>query len=99
VAKLQPERVTCPACGARRRKKMVGELDAGNSRVQFDEGAQETCGSATRLCPTLPKPLPRLVTISLGSCRLCVLNRKTGRSSGRALSDRVSENDKSENRG
>ena len=37
--------------------KMVGELDAGNPHVQFDEGVQETCDSATRLCPTLPKPL------------------------------------------
>ncbi len=36
---------------------MVGELDAGNPHVQFDEGAQETCDSATRLCPTLPEPL------------------------------------------
>src|SRR6266852_5709011 len=34
---------------------MVGELDAGNPHVQFDEGAQETCDSATRLCPTLPQ--------------------------------------------
>jgi hypothetical protein len=32
---------------------MVGELDAGKPHVQFDEGAQETCDSATRLCPTL----------------------------------------------
>ena len=32
---------------------MVGELDAGNPHVQFDEGVQETCDSATRLCPTL----------------------------------------------
>jgi hypothetical protein len=36
---------------------MIGELDAGNPHVQFDEGAQETCDSVTRLCPTLPKPL------------------------------------------
>ena len=36
---------------------MVGELDAGKPHVQFDEWAQETCDSATRLCPTLPKPL------------------------------------------
>jgi len=36
---------------------MVGELDAGKPHVQFDEGAQETCDSATRLCPTLPEPL------------------------------------------
>jgi hypothetical protein len=33
---------------------MIGELDAGNPHVQFDEGAQETCDSVTRLCPTLP---------------------------------------------
>ena len=37
---------------------MVGELDGGNPHVQFDEGAQETCARVTRLCPTLPKPLP-----------------------------------------
>jgi hypothetical protein len=36
---------------------MIGELDAGNPHVQFDEGVQETCDSATRLCPTLPQPL------------------------------------------
>ncbi len=36
---------------------MVGELDAGNPHVQFDEGALETCDNATRLCPTLPQPL------------------------------------------
>lgn len=28
---------------------MAGELDAGKPHVQFDEGAQETCDSATRL--------------------------------------------------
>ena len=33
---------------------MIGELDAGNPHVQFDEGAQETYYSVTRLCPTLP---------------------------------------------
>jgi hypothetical protein len=32
---------------------MIGELDAGNPHVQFDEGAQETYYSVTRLCPTL----------------------------------------------
>jgi hypothetical protein len=37
---------------------MVGELDGGNLHVQFDEGAQETYACVTRLCPTLPKPLP-----------------------------------------
>ena len=36
---------------------MVGEPDAGNPHVRFDEGAQETCDSATRLCPTLPQPV------------------------------------------
>jgi hypothetical protein len=36
---------------------MIGELDAGNPHVQFDEGAQETCDIATRLCPTLPQAL------------------------------------------
>ena len=41
---------------------MVGELDGGNPHVQFDEGAQETCASVTRLCPTLPKPLASLVS-------------------------------------
>jgi hypothetical protein len=33
---------------------MIGEPDAGNPHVRFDEGVQETCDSATRLCPTLP---------------------------------------------
>jgi hypothetical protein len=28
-----------------------------NPHVQFDEGAQETCDIAARLCPTLPQPL------------------------------------------
>jgi hypothetical protein len=32
-------------------------LDAGKLHVHFDEGAQETWDSATRLGPTLPKPL------------------------------------------
>ena len=35
---------------------MIGELDAGNPHVQFDEGAQETCDIVTRLRPTLPSP-------------------------------------------
>jgi hypothetical protein len=34
---------------------MIGEPDAGNPHVRFDEGVQETCDSATRLCPTLPE--------------------------------------------
>ena len=37
---------TCRACGACGRKKVVGELDAGNPRVQFDEGMQETYESS-----------------------------------------------------
>ena len=32
---------------------MIGEPDAGKPHVRFDEGVQETCGSVTRLCPTL----------------------------------------------
>ena len=35
---------------------MIGEPDAGKPPVRFDEGAQETCGRVTRLCPTLPEP-------------------------------------------
>ena len=35
---------------------MIGELDAGNPHVQFDLGAQLTCDSLTRLCPTLRSP-------------------------------------------
>jgi hypothetical protein len=44
---------------------MIGELDAGNPHVQFDEGAQETCDSVTRLCPTLQKS----PDISIGDLR------------------------------
>ena len=36
---------------------MIGEPDAGNLHVRFDEGTQETCEHATRLCPTLPQPI------------------------------------------
>lgn len=35
---------------------MIGEPDAGKLHVRFDEGAQETCDIATRLCPTLRAP-------------------------------------------
>lgn len=35
--------------------KMIGEPDAGNPHVRFDEGVQETSGDASRLCPTLPE--------------------------------------------
>jgi hypothetical protein len=34
---------------------VIGELDAGNPHVQFDEGRQETCVRAARLSPTLLK--------------------------------------------
>ena len=51
---------------------MVGELDPGNPHVQFDEGALETCDSATRLCPTL---LPGVVENSRGLNK--VLGRQT----------------------
>jgi hypothetical protein len=33
--------------------KMIGEPDARKPHVRFDEAAQETCGIAARLCPTL----------------------------------------------
>jgi hypothetical protein len=35
---------------------MIGEPDAGKPHVRFDEGTQETDGTAPRLCPTLPGP-------------------------------------------
>jgi hypothetical protein len=35
---------------------MIGEPDAGNLHVRFDEGVQETCDLATRLRPTLQRP-------------------------------------------
>jgi hypothetical protein len=44
--------------------KMVGELDAGKPHVQFDEGAQETCDIAARLCPTLRKA-PRVPSTAI----------------------------------
>jgi len=34
-------------------ENVVGEPDAGNPHVRFDEGVQETCRKATRLCSTL----------------------------------------------
>jgi len=39
-----------------RRTKMIGEPDAGNPHVRFDEGRQETCVRAARLSPTLRSP-------------------------------------------
>lgn len=45
---------------------MIGEPDAGKPHVRFDEGVQETCGSVTRLCPTLPEsPISILFLSSL----------------------------------
>ena len=35
---------------------MIGEPDAGNPHVRFDEGRQETCVRAARLSPTLQSP-------------------------------------------
>jgi hypothetical protein len=35
---------------------MIGEPDAGNLHVRFDEGVQETCNIAARLRPTLRSP-------------------------------------------
>jgi hypothetical protein len=35
---------------------MIGEPDAGNPHVRFDEGRQETCVRAARLSPTLQRP-------------------------------------------
>ena len=58
------------ACGARCRTKVVGESDAGNPHIRFDEGAQETCDSVTRLRPTLPPAL-----FSAGSA---VISRTSG---------------------
>ena len=42
--------------GASRRKKMIGEPDAGKPHVRFDEGVQETCDIAARLRPTPQRP-------------------------------------------
>ena len=35
---------------------MIGEPDAGNPQVRFDEGRQETSVHAARLSPTLQSP-------------------------------------------
>src|SRR5258708_2835932 len=44
---------------------MIGEPDAGNPHVRFDEGRQETCVRAARLSPTLQSP--QLETSHFGS--------------------------------
>jgi hypothetical protein len=48
---------------------MIGELDAGNPHVQFDEGAQETCDSVTRLCPTLPESPEKTLSFPINPFR------------------------------
>src|SRR5450755_397123 len=44
---------------------MIGEPDAGKPHVRFDEGAQETCDIAARLCPTLRSPQSKALRSSL----------------------------------
>ena len=63
---------------------MVGEPDAGNPHVRFDEGTQETGGNAPRLRPTLPM-LPLYVaepcsayTGARASCPQCVDRANAG---------------------
>ncbi len=46
---------------------MIGEPDAGNPHVRFDEGRQETCVRAARLSPTLQGPQVRQRSIPLSS--------------------------------
>ena len=45
---------------------MIGEPDAGNLHVRFDEGTQETDGFVPRLRPTLQSPNQAEITF-LGS--------------------------------
>src|SRR5215472_12698841 len=66
---------------------MAGELDAGKPHVQFDEGAQETCDSATRLCPTLRAAAPlcggsRLLFGGVGGTRPPRLSPRGGNGKG-----------------
>ena len=44
---------------ARRRMKMIGEPDAGNPPVRFDEGVQETCGTRVAPAPYSTEPPSR----------------------------------------
>ncbi len=50
---------------------MIGEPDAGNPHVRFDEGRQETCVRVARLSPTLQSPqknvAPLLSTVFVDS--------------------------------
>jgi hypothetical protein len=40
---------------------MIGEPDAGNPHVRFDEGRQETSVRAARLSPTLRSPQKKIL--------------------------------------
>src|ERR1700691_4352245 len=44
---------------------MIGEPDAGNPHVRFDEGRQETCVRAARLSPTPPESPSSAMLLSL----------------------------------
>jgi hypothetical protein len=46
---------------------MIGEPDAGNPHVRFDEGTQETGGDVPRLRPTLQSP--QVITLLRGDSR------------------------------
>jgi hypothetical protein len=48
---------------------MIGEPDAGNPHVRFDEGRQETCVRAARLSPTLRSPQKNVPPFTLNSFR------------------------------
>jgi hypothetical protein len=45
--------------------KMIGEPDAGNLQVRFDEGTQETGGNVPRLRPTLQRLHPGNVLLPI----------------------------------
>jgi hypothetical protein len=53
--------------------KMIGEPDAGNPPVRFDEGVQETCGTRVAPAPysTAP-PSPR------SCCSDCFMGKQLG---------------------
>ena len=58
---------------------MIGEPDAGKPHVRFDEGVQETCGSVTRLCPTLhgaPRGGKRAISLIIGLCVMIAAHRR-----------------------
>ena len=55
---------------------MIGEPDAGNLHVRFDEGTQETDGFVPRLRPTLRNPRVSELPL-LYSCHECVLSLRS----------------------